>query len=373
MPQATAEFVRRTDVRRVLIYRLGSLGDTVVALPCYHLIARAFPNAERRLLTNIPIHAKAPAAAAVLGDSGLIQCYIDYPVGMRDLRQVLAVRAAIRRFRPQVLIYLASLRGYRTALRDKAFFRLSGIPELIGFPDSSKDCQRRQLPGGDLEPEAARLAQSIRSLGPIELDQPSNWDLRLDTAEIERADRLIANLQPGPLLAVSVGTKVQAKDWGEDNWTALLTRMASLLPDHRLVLIGAAEEAAVSERAAIAWKGRSLNLCGSASPRESAAVMRSATLFLGHDSGPMHLAAAMGVHCVAIFAARNFPRVWFPCGSRHTVIYHRTDCAGCELETCIEQKKKCLLSITVEEVLAAVLANIDTTSSLTRRPDAPFA
>ena len=67
-----------TSVKRVLIYRLGSLGDTVVALPCFHLIARAYPNADRRLLTNFHVHAKAPAAAAVLGNSGLVHGYMRY-------------------------------------------------------------------------------------------------------------------------------------------------------------------------------------------------------------------------------------------------------------------------------------------------------
>ena len=60
-----------STVKKVLIYRLGSLGDTTVALPCFHLIERAFPASERVLLTNFPVHAKAPASAAVLGDSGL--------------------------------------------------------------------------------------------------------------------------------------------------------------------------------------------------------------------------------------------------------------------------------------------------------------
>ena len=52
---------------RILIYRIGSLGDTLVALPCLHLIARTFAGSERILLTNVPIHAKAPAAASVFG------------------------------------------------------------------------------------------------------------------------------------------------------------------------------------------------------------------------------------------------------------------------------------------------------------------
>jgi heptosyltransferase III len=348
------------NTSRVLIYRLGSLGDNVVAIPCYRQIARAFPNAERRLLTNIPVNSKAPAAAAVLGDSGFVHGYIEYPVRMRSLRQIWALRAEIRKFRPQVLVYLSSLRGYRAAQRDRLFFRLCGIPELIGFPESIQDCERRRLPGSeDFEPEAERLARSIRVLGAANLDDPSNWDLLLDDAEQNRASQVLREFDGALFVAVSLGTKAQANDWGEANWTALLTRLAAALPNHRLALLGAAEEAAACARAARAFGNRSLNLCGALSPRQSAALLRSAELFIGHDSGPMHLAAAAGARCVAIFSARNLPRVWFPYGKHHTVIYHRTECAGCELVTCIEQKKKCILSITVDEVVAAVLAHLD--------------
>ncbi len=77
-------------------------------------------------------------------------------------------------------------------------------------------------------------------------------------------------------------------------------------------------------------------------------------MFLGHDSGPMHLAASVGTPVVAVFAARNIPRVWFPLGEQNEVVYHRVECWGCGLETCVEQRKKCLTSIEVEEVLAAV-------------------
>ncbi len=56
-----------------------------------------------------------------------------------------------------------------------------------------------------------------------------------------------------------------------------------------------------------------------------------------------------------IFSARNIPRRGFPHGPiQHQVIYHDVDCAGCGLETCIAQKKKCLTSVTVDEVLACV-------------------
>ncbi|HTJ29123.1 MAG TPA: hypothetical protein VL346_01395, partial [Acidobacteriaceae bacterium] len=105
-------------IKRVLIYRLGSLGDTAVAIPCFHLIERAYPNAERRLLTNFPIHAKAPASAAVLGDSGLVHGYMRYTVGTRSPRELFRLAREIRQFKPEVLIYLMPVRSLSAVARD---------------------------------------------------------------------------------------------------------------------------------------------------------------------------------------------------------------------------------------------------------------
>ena len=191
------------------------------------------------------------------------------------------------------------------------------------------------------------------------LNDAANWSLHLSAEEHRRADEAIGGEALGSApIAVSVGTKVQAKDWGCENWRELLQRLAREAPGRGLLLLGAAEETASSLFAASAWTasggGPVVNLCGRLSPRESAAALVRAQLFLGHDSGPMHLAAAVGTPLVAIFAARNIPRQWFPAGVRSEVVYHRVECWGCALETCIEQRKKCITSITVDEVLARV-------------------
>ncbi|HEY4010860.1 MAG TPA: glycosyltransferase family 9 protein, partial [Acidobacteriaceae bacterium] len=354
-----------SQVRRVLVYRLGSLGDTLIALPALRLIARAFPSAERRMLTNLPVAAKAPPAAAVLEHTDLIHSYMRYSTGTRNVREILRLAVEIRRFQPDVLIYLAAARGLRAAHRDQKFFRLCGIRWQIGVPLTTAAqlnlCGGETLasPDVELEPEASRLARNIRELGDAELDSPASWDLHLTPQEHASAARAIggAALQH-ELLAVSVGTKVQAKDWGPDNWRELLTGVARAFPSRGLMLAGSPEESEASEFAAANWQsnggGPIVNLCGRLNPRESAAAFARARLFIGHDSGPMHLAAAVGTPCVAIFAARNIPRQWFPYGSDHRILYHRVECAGCGLETCIEQQKKCLLSITVDEVLGAI-------------------
>jgi heptosyltransferase III len=350
-----------TPTKRVLIYRMGSLGDTLIALPALHLVARAFPDAERRMLTNFPVNVKAPPVAAILENSGLIHGYFRYAVGTRSPGELLSLWWRLVLWRPQVLIYLGPVRGVEAARRDAKFFRLCGIPRMVGVPDTEDMQQSRwQESEQALEPEGARLARNLAALGDAHLDDPASWDLHLTPAEHASAAQTLAPVAGRSIIAVSVGTKVQSKDWGRENWRALLARLAALYPDHGLALSGAPEESEASEFAADGWRGVSsgpvVNLCGLLTPRESAAAFAQASVFVGHDSGPMHLAAAVQTPCVAIFAARNKPRVWFPYGRQHRVLYHQTDCWGCGLETCIVERKKCLTSITVEEVIAEVRA-----------------
>ncbi|WP_263378709.1 glycosyltransferase family 9 protein [Granulicella paludicola] len=354
-----------TKPRRVLIYRLGSLGDMVVALPSLHLIARAFPDADRRLLTNLPVHSKAPAAEAVLGGIGLIGGYFGYPAGTRSWFELAKLVWSIRRWKPEVVIYLGPARGLETVERDAKFFDWCGVKQIIGLP--STEATQRNFYGADTdaecvdnwEPEAERLARCIRELGDARVDNISSWDLHLDDKENAEARRQIGAeaLEKRPL-AVCVGTKVQAKDWGVENWRTLVGRIADEYPRRTLLLVGAPEESAASEFAATAWRlnggGPVVNLCGRLSPRQSAAALQLAQIFVGHDSGPMHLAAAVGTPCVALFAARNIPGQWFPMGAQHRVIYHKVECAGCGLETCVDEGKRCLLSITVDEVMDQV-------------------
>ncbi|WP_395664795.1 glycosyltransferase family 9 protein [Methylocella sp.] len=75
---------------------------------------------------------------------------------------------------------------------------------------------------------------------------------------------------------------------------------------------------------AAGWPGVVVNACGALAPRESAAALRRARLFVGHDSGPMHLAAAGGVICVSPFGSLNRPRKWHPWGEGHRII-HRVE------------------------------------------------
>ena len=71
-------------MRTVLIYRLGSLGDTVLCLPCLHRVAERFPDSKRIVITNKPVSPSAPGVWDVLAGSDLVHGTIDYPLGTRS-------------------------------------------------------------------------------------------------------------------------------------------------------------------------------------------------------------------------------------------------------------------------------------------------
>jgi ADP-heptose:LPS heptosyltransferase len=253
------------------------------------------------------------------------------------------------------------IRPARSVQRDAAFFRMAGVRRIVGLPSHSDNRRRPDPATGLYESEAMRLARGIAELGDAHPEQIASWDLRLTDAEREKARLVLEPVASRPLIVCAPGCKMQANDWEGENWRALLGRLYRRYPEHALVMSGATEEIAVCEFAASEWAGPKLMLAGVLTPRESAAVFAQAAVFLGPDSGPKHLAASVGARCVCVFGARDLPGVWFPPGDwfapgkGHQVIYHQPECFGCELETCIENRKKCIRSVTVEEVEHAVV------------------
>ncbi|MDR3456894.1 MAG: glycosyltransferase family 9 protein [Verrucomicrobiae bacterium] len=295
----------------ILIYRLGSLGDTVIALPCFHLIRKAYPHSKITILTNQPVSGKAAPAMAILENSGLCDDAISYPVGTRSQAELLKVRQTIRQLQPLTLFNLVAGRGFLKSLRDYLFFRSCGIKKIIGTPWHRRDFVVQKTSDGEWEREAQRLASRLASLGPIDLADPHLWDLKLTHGERNQAlEALPAHGKN--FIAVSVGTKVPVKDWGEANWEKLLASLSEKMSEITLVLLGAPDEWERSEKLRQAWKGRSINFSGKTLPRISAAILERCSLFIGHDSGPMHLAGAMGVPTLGLFSWQNPPGQWFP-------------------------------------------------------------
>lgn len=343
-------------MRNILIYRLGSLGDTIMALPAFHAVRRRFPDTPITLLTNKPVSSKAAAIEEILGKGHFFNHVLDYPLKTRNPLRIAQLLLQIRLRSIDTVVNLAAYRSEHATRRDTLFFRASGARNLIGFDLDHRDKAPTPDPStGEFEWEASRISRRVSTLERVDLSNAANWDLRLSEAEHREADRLLAALSPeNRKIAFCTGTKIPAKHWGCKNWEQLVEHLSPLFPGWAAVFLGTIPEAADADRCAGLWKGPSMNLCGATSPRVSAAILSKCQLFIGHDSGPMHLAACVGTPCVALFSARNIPRQWFPRGGGHRIIYHRTECAGCGLEVCVEHAQKCMTSITVNEVVAAV-------------------
>lgn len=314
-------------VQRVMVYRLGSVGDFVVALPALHLLRRRFPTAKIQLLSNHPMDDRAAPPSSLLDGSGLINSFIFYRPHARSVRELCRISRQVRAFDPDLFVYLAESRGAVAVYRDYLFFRwLCGARKIIGVP-FTRDLRNWRAPaehGGLWERKAVRLGRCLAPLGPILAESRESWDLLLSASEIAEADRIVDEfLARRPdvtmIVGLSMGTKQAIKDWGAANWRKVLDDLQNR--HWGLVLIGAASEREASDQVASSWPGPVLNLCGRTSPRLSAAVMRRFRVMLCHDSAPMHLADAVGTRCVAVFSTLGVPGEMYPMGPGHELLY----------------------------------------------------
>lgn len=295
----------------ILIYRLGSLGDTVVALPIFNRVAELYPAHLRLLLTNEPVSGAAPAMLSVLGTRHLVQGALAYPVGTRDPRRLLALAHAIRATGARRAIYAMPTRTASAMWRDLAFLRFAGITRIIGAPIRADLRQTRIDPAtGKEEPEAERLCRALAAIGPFDLADPRLWSLYLDDDEYETADTLLRPLAGRPILAINMGGKLAANDWGEEKWVALLADLSGAEPGWGLLVVGGPGDAERANRVAASWPGPSINACGQLEPRATAAALSRANLFIGHDSGPLHLANAAGTPVIGLYGDAFRPRKW---------------------------------------------------------------
>ena len=340
--------------KRILIFRPGGLGDTIIALPCFHLLARAFPDAERRVLTNSPGKSVQVGVEAILKGSGLVHGYfeVDYRRVFAHSREQLSLMKRIREWKPDLLVHLTEPRRMMRLFTELAFFKLCGIRRIIGMPVSRELLENKWDPERkSYEYEAARLGRCLSEVGELHLDDRANWDLLLSEDERVQARSALGPVLSGRgLIVCGVGAAVEVKNWGSDNWLALTKTLTDHARGYSLAMVGAADDYQRAELVRREWAGPSVNLCGKLTVRLSSAVMELASLYVGHDSGPMHLAAAAGVPCVSIFSARQKAGIWFPYGAQHQVLYHDVPCSDCNLDTCHQYQKRCITSITVDEV-----------------------
>lgn len=153
------------------------------------------------------------------------------------------------------------------------------------------------------------------------------------------------------------------KQWGADRFAKLAVELVRRHCD--IVLVGSPQDKLLAASIEQRLNGLCVNLVGRTSIREMAAVMSKCNVYVGNDAGPGHVASAMNVPTVSIFGS-SCHHQFAPWGQHNHVLTVNLDCSPCSAghlidrcTHCIYNEPKCLEAITVEEVLATVLAAIE--------------
>jgi ADP-heptose:LPS heptosyltransferase len=162
----------------------------------------------------------------------------------------------------------------------------------------------------------------------------------------------VGSLDSVSLIGVGPGSKWASKIWPEENYAKVGRRLFSNDTHAYPIVFGGPTDQALGDRLLRTW-GRGANAAGKLSPRQAAAALSRCELYLGNDTGTMHLAASVGTRCVAIMSAQDWPGRWYPYGEHHVVLRTNVPCEGCQLKVCEREALRCLTSITVEEVVSA--------------------
>jgi ADP-heptose:LPS heptosyltransferase len=349
--------------KRILVFRIGQLGDTIIALPAMRAIRSHFPDAHLALLSDSHPGESYVLASDLLSGCGLFNEFLSYRIHANRISRLWSMAfllAVIRAKGFDTLVYLAPTgRSKEQINRDRRFFRLAGIKRFIGMKKFAT--LPGKIPGrlmvrvkSEADLLLARLeADHIPVLAPGE----ARAEFRLGTAEETEVACWLNQLPSDdghPWIGVGPGSKMPAKRWPEERFRQVVKKLVEE-SDVWPVIFGGAEDAKLGERLISAW-GRGFNAAGALSLRGSAAALQRCLFLLTNDTGTMHLGAAVGVQCVALFSSREAPGLWNPLGKNHVLFRSDIECEGCGLVECLEYHNECLNRISVADVLKACRA-----------------
>lgn len=342
-------------ISSVLVYRPGQLGDTLVSLPALEELRKRHGRARLTLLTDSHPGRGLVSSWEILSRTGIFSRVMFYrPASV--WRGLLGLIWKIRRLRPELLYYLPPIPRTRVQmLRDRVFFRaLCGIKESRGLAETSAWGERDARGPVRLPSEAVRLMRIAGGAGPRRLSDVPARDAERSAVDLFWRESGIP--RDALVIALGPGSNISAKRWPQERYAALARRLLSALPDAHLLIMGGPLDGELARDISSAAGGRARVAAGRLSVLQSAEALRRCALYVGNDSGVMHLAAAVGTRCVAIFSSRDHPGLWEPLGEGHAVLRKQVPCAGCFLSVCKEKALRCLTEISVDEVLSACLA-----------------
>jgi heptosyltransferase-3 len=344
------------EIRRILVYRCGAIGDTVVSIPAIQAIRHHFKGAALILMTATG-GGGIIWADEVLREFGWFDAYVRYELFKTwSPRLLWKLITQVRRQRADLVVYLSSDKNSATRIwRDRFFFRVAGVRRFILCYSSKVTFWGHLKRSARVYPhEVTRLLSAVRRCG-IE-DPPRLFDFPIGERDVRRVSELLEEGRldaARPLVAMCPGSKQQAKRWPIERYVELGWRLIEE-GGVNISIVGGPDEAVAGRNIDAIWpSGRWVNLAARLTILESSELLRRCLFYVGNDTGAMHLATAVGTRCVAIFSAKEPIKSWFPYGDNHIVLRKNVPCQYCYLYTCVKEERRCLTAIGVEEVWLA--------------------
>jgi ADP-heptose:LPS heptosyltransferase len=295
---------------RILVIRGGAIGDFILTLPAIAALRRQFPQAHLEVL-GYP-HIAQLAMAGGLTDR--VQ-----PIEARGLAGFFARGGTLE---PDLMDYFSEFDLVISYLYD---------PDEI-FKTNICRCLVGQFIAGPHRPnEAEQIHATKVYLKPLE---------RLAIFDADPVPRLSLNPQPTTLnqLVLHPGSGSEKKNWPETKWAGLIQQIAATT-NWNLLLVGGEAEGERLQRLAGAMPSARCSIAQCLPLAELAQRIQSGTAFVGHDSGITHLAAAVGLPCVVLWAD-TLEELWRPQGERLVVLKEITGVRAISVEKVMNELRK---------------------------------
>ncbi len=324
---------------RILVVKLSSLGDTLHALPLAAELKRAL-GAE----VHWAVH---PEFAALVGCFACVDRVWTIPRRGSPRARLRAVQA-LRKVSFDAVVDAQGL------LKSALVARCARAARRIG-PSFHREGSRWFYDEvvGSRGPGRHALDQCLDLLDAWSLPRPAQPAFPLRLPEID------ADLLPpaaGPRVALAPCSRWPTKNWPVEHFAALARDLAER-HGAQLHAVGSSADRAVADRLS-ELAGVPLRIhCGSLTLPESAALLHRMDCLVSNDSGPMHIAVAVGTPCVVLFGP-TLPDRTGPYGTGHRVV--RSDlCPPCRSRRCRRGDSVCLVGVTPERVLSEVTAVLE--------------
>jgi len=328
---------------RALVVQTAFLGDLVLSQPLVEALSARFDRVD--LLVRKPF---AEIARSFRGVGEVIP--FDKRGAERGLGGLLAQRRGLRA--NEYAVAIAAQGSFRTGL----LLALAGIPRRIGFAGSASSIflhERVANPGGP-------YPERLRRLGEAAGAGPGNDDPRLDVADAARvsAEKKLAErgVHAGdPVVVFNPGSVWATKRWLPEGYGAVARELATR--GWKTVLVGGGEDAGVAAEVARHAAGSAIDLSGQTSLPELVAIAARARVFVSGDSGPMHIAAAVGTPVVAIFGPTTPALGFAPRTHAAEIVERSLACRPCHRHgprVCPLGHFKCMRDIPPSDVVAAI-------------------